>query len=220
MDQAIDTSTAAITDVAGKLAEATQAMADALHNINAQFESLHAKIDRIVAAVDDRRSANNERRRCVAAREAGKHGESQPRPEGAVGAGAPQDAVALGDDAAGERGSRRRRADRDCGAGEGAERIEYRAADCGESGDGEGGDTGVVASGQLPVSREVKAWLPPWFASANQDGAPKAGRAAAPRLKVLSACDRGLTPAANPNIARCRGLPQYGDVGGEDSLTL
>jgi uncharacterized membrane protein len=29
------------------------AMADALHNINAQFESLHAKIDRIVAAVDD-----------------------------------------------------------------------------------------------------------------------------------------------------------------------
>ena len=53
MDQAIDTGTAAITDVAGKLAEATQAMADALHNINAQFESLHAKIDRIVAAVDD-----------------------------------------------------------------------------------------------------------------------------------------------------------------------
>jgi hypothetical protein len=53
MDQANDTSTAAITDVAGKLAEATQAMADALHNINAQFDSLHAKIDRIVAAVDD-----------------------------------------------------------------------------------------------------------------------------------------------------------------------
>ena len=53
MDQADDTSTTAITDVAGKLAEATQAMADALHNINAQFDSLHAKIDRIVAAVDD-----------------------------------------------------------------------------------------------------------------------------------------------------------------------
>ena len=53
MEQATDTSTAAITEVAGKLAEATQAMADALHNINAQFESLHAKIDRIVAAVDE-----------------------------------------------------------------------------------------------------------------------------------------------------------------------
>jgi len=53
MDQATDTSKAAITDIAGKLAEATQAMADALHNINAQFESLHAKIDRIVAAVDE-----------------------------------------------------------------------------------------------------------------------------------------------------------------------
>ena len=53
MEQANDTGTGAITEVAGKLAEATQAMADALHNINAQFESLHAKIDRIVAAVDD-----------------------------------------------------------------------------------------------------------------------------------------------------------------------
>ena len=53
MEQASDTGTAAISEVAGKLSEATQAMADALHNINAQFESLHAKIDRIVAAVDD-----------------------------------------------------------------------------------------------------------------------------------------------------------------------
>src|SRR5271157_4395030 len=53
MDQANETSNTAITDVAGKLAEATQAMADALHNINAQYDSLHAKIDRIVAAVDD-----------------------------------------------------------------------------------------------------------------------------------------------------------------------
>ena len=53
MEQATDTSNTATTDIAGKLAEATQAMADALHNINAQFESLHAKIDRIVAAVDE-----------------------------------------------------------------------------------------------------------------------------------------------------------------------
>jgi hypothetical protein len=53
MDQATDTSNTATAEVAGKLAEATQAMADALHNINAQFESLHAKIDRIVAAVDE-----------------------------------------------------------------------------------------------------------------------------------------------------------------------
>ena len=53
MEQANDTNQAATTDIAGKLAEATQAMADALHNINAQFESLHAKIDRIVAAVDE-----------------------------------------------------------------------------------------------------------------------------------------------------------------------
>ena len=28
-------------------------MADALHNINAQFDALHAKVDRIVAAVED-----------------------------------------------------------------------------------------------------------------------------------------------------------------------
>ena len=48
-----ETSNAAIPDIAGKLAEATQAMADALHNINAQFDGLHAKIDRIVAAVED-----------------------------------------------------------------------------------------------------------------------------------------------------------------------
>ncbi len=53
MDQVSETNQAATAAVAGKLAEATQAMADALHNINAQFESLHAKIDRIVAAVDE-----------------------------------------------------------------------------------------------------------------------------------------------------------------------
>ena len=53
MEQANDMNTATISDIAGKLAEATQAMADALHNINAQFEGLHAKIDRIVAAVEE-----------------------------------------------------------------------------------------------------------------------------------------------------------------------
>ena len=35
-----------------RLAQATQSLADALININAQFESLHAKVDRIVAAID------------------------------------------------------------------------------------------------------------------------------------------------------------------------
>ncbi len=53
MEQTNETSNAATPDIAGKLAEATQAMADVLHNINVQFESLHAKIDRIVAAVDE-----------------------------------------------------------------------------------------------------------------------------------------------------------------------
>ena len=52
MEQASETNTAAMPDIAGKLAEATQAMAEALHNINAQFEGLHAKVDRIVAAVE------------------------------------------------------------------------------------------------------------------------------------------------------------------------
>jgi hypothetical protein len=36
-----------------RLAQATQALADALVNINAQFESLHAKVDRIVAAIEE-----------------------------------------------------------------------------------------------------------------------------------------------------------------------
>jgi hypothetical protein len=53
MEQGSETNNAAMPDIAGKLAEATQAMAEALHNINAQFDGLHAKIDRIVAAVED-----------------------------------------------------------------------------------------------------------------------------------------------------------------------
>jgi len=52
MEQTNETNNVAAADVAGKLAEATQAMAEALHNINAQFEGLHAKVDRIVAAVE------------------------------------------------------------------------------------------------------------------------------------------------------------------------
>ena len=39
--------------LAGQMAQATQSLADALHNLDGQFASLHAKIDRIVAAVDD-----------------------------------------------------------------------------------------------------------------------------------------------------------------------
>ena len=52
MEQANETNQAATADIAGKLTEATQAMAQALHNINAQFDAVHAKIDRIVAAVE------------------------------------------------------------------------------------------------------------------------------------------------------------------------
>jgi hypothetical protein len=52
-----DTTTAdATTDMptlAGQMAQATQSLADALKNLDGQFASLHAKIDRIVAAVDD-----------------------------------------------------------------------------------------------------------------------------------------------------------------------
>lgn len=39
--------------LADRLAQATQALAEALSNLNGQFASIHAKIDRIVAAVDD-----------------------------------------------------------------------------------------------------------------------------------------------------------------------
>ena len=39
--------------LAGQMAQATQSLADALHNLDSQFASLHAKVDRIVAAVDD-----------------------------------------------------------------------------------------------------------------------------------------------------------------------
>jgi hypothetical protein len=42
-----------IPTLAGQMAQATQSLADALKNLDGQFASLHAKIDRIVAAVDD-----------------------------------------------------------------------------------------------------------------------------------------------------------------------
>ena len=51
MDQTTDTPTESA--LAGQLAHATQSLADALNKFEAQFASLHAKIDRIVAAVDD-----------------------------------------------------------------------------------------------------------------------------------------------------------------------
>ena len=38
---------------AGQMAQAAQSLADALHNLDSQFASMHAKLDRIVAAVDD-----------------------------------------------------------------------------------------------------------------------------------------------------------------------
>ena len=40
------------TTTTDRLAQATQSLAEALVNINAQFESLHSKVDRIVAAVE------------------------------------------------------------------------------------------------------------------------------------------------------------------------
>jgi hypothetical protein len=39
--------------LADHLAQATQALASALSNLDGQFASIHAKIDRIIAAVDD-----------------------------------------------------------------------------------------------------------------------------------------------------------------------
>ncbi len=54
MDQENTTSTTPDTPtLADRLAQATQALADALSNLNGQFASIHAKIDRIIAAVDD-----------------------------------------------------------------------------------------------------------------------------------------------------------------------
>lgn len=53
MEQEIHENIDATPDLAGRMAQATQSLADALHNLDAQFASLHAKIDRITAAVDE-----------------------------------------------------------------------------------------------------------------------------------------------------------------------
>jgi len=53
MDETTHNTTPDTAGIAGQMAQATQALADALHNLDSQFASLHAKIDRIVAAVDD-----------------------------------------------------------------------------------------------------------------------------------------------------------------------
>ena len=39
--------------IADRLAQATQSLADALSKLDGQFTSLHAKVDRIIAAVDE-----------------------------------------------------------------------------------------------------------------------------------------------------------------------
>jgi septal ring factor EnvC (AmiA/AmiB activator) len=53
MDETTQNNAPDTPDLAGQMAQATQSLADALHNLDSQFASLHAKIDRIVAAVDD-----------------------------------------------------------------------------------------------------------------------------------------------------------------------
>jgi hypothetical protein len=53
MDQETTTTSGDLPGIADRLAQATQSLADALSKLDGQFTSLHAKIDRIVAAVDD-----------------------------------------------------------------------------------------------------------------------------------------------------------------------
>jgi hypothetical protein len=48
-----ETTTPDTPTLTDRLAQATQSLADALANLDGQFASLHAKIDRIIAAVDD-----------------------------------------------------------------------------------------------------------------------------------------------------------------------
>jgi ABC-type transporter Mla subunit MlaD len=52
MEQSEKTSMNA-AEVADNLARATEALAETLSNLNGQFAAIHAKIDRIVAAIDD-----------------------------------------------------------------------------------------------------------------------------------------------------------------------
>ncbi len=117
----------------------------ALDNLNAQFEALHAKIDRIVAAVEDGEVRACPKQRCGFGKAAGTRwrvGEGQPRAEGAGGAAraktlSPLVTTLLAKEgveggALIERRCWRRRW-----------RVEHRAADCGEGGDGAGGNTRV-----------------------------------------------------------------------------
>jgi hypothetical protein len=53
MDQENIPAGADVPSIADRLAQATQCLADALTHLDGQFTALHAKIDRIVAAVDD-----------------------------------------------------------------------------------------------------------------------------------------------------------------------
>jgi hypothetical protein len=53
MDQENTSAGADVAGIAERMAQATQSLADALSNLDGQFTALHAKIDRIVAAVDD-----------------------------------------------------------------------------------------------------------------------------------------------------------------------
>jgi septal ring factor EnvC (AmiA/AmiB activator) len=53
MDETTQNNASDMPALTGQMAQATQSLADALHNLDSQFASLHAKIDRIVAAVDD-----------------------------------------------------------------------------------------------------------------------------------------------------------------------
>jgi hypothetical protein len=53
MDQETTSTTSDTPALADRMAQATQSLADALSNLDSQFASLHAKIDRIVAAIDE-----------------------------------------------------------------------------------------------------------------------------------------------------------------------
>jgi hypothetical protein len=53
MDQETTSAGNDMPSITDRPAQATQSLADALSNLDGQFTALHAKIDRIVAAVDD-----------------------------------------------------------------------------------------------------------------------------------------------------------------------
>lgn len=53
MEQNTSSTAGDMPGIADRLAQATQSLADALSNLDGQFTALHAKIDRIIAAVDE-----------------------------------------------------------------------------------------------------------------------------------------------------------------------